>query len=255
MKLFTTTMAVATIAIGLAFSGNTNADIVYSTNFNSPTYSDGGLIGQDAWLITGASTTNPINVANTGTNGNVSLVTTGQDVNHLFTAVAPASLTSISVSADMTLTAAQATGDYFLHLGDGGTTNFYARIYARASTNPGFFQMAMGTSSGAGVTYGGDLAIGTLFNIEARYDVVSGLLNDTGALFVNSVSYIGATTIGTDAINFASVNLRQGTAGSAASVTLDNIVVTTVAIPEPTTAGLGLIGLAGMMVARRRRIC
>ena len=256
MKLFTTTMAVATIAIALAFSGNTKADIVYSTNFNAPTYTDGGLIGQDAWLITGASTTNPINVANVGTDGNVTLTNNGQDVRRAYTNNLVADLSSISLSADVIVTAALATGDYFMHLGNNSDTIFQARVYAKSGTTAGTFQLAMGTSSGtAGLVYGAELSLNSLFNIRAQYDIVSGLANDTGTLFVNGNSYIAALTTGTDALSFASVSLRQGTAASAPSVIVDNIVVTTVAIPEPTTAGLGLIGLAGMMMARRRRIC
>jgi len=53
------------------------ASIIYLTSFNSPTYSDGGLIGQDGWLITGTSVVNPISVSNTATNGFVSLVNHG----------------------------------------------------------------------------------------------------------------------------------------------------------------------------------
>ncbi len=256
MKLFTKTMAVATVVIALTFSGNTNADIVYSTNFNSPTYSDGGLIGQDGWLITGTSVVNPINVANVGTDGNVTLTNNGQDVRRAYTNNLVADLSNISLSADVIVTAALATGDYFMHLGNNTDTVFQARVYAKSGTTAGTFQLALGTSSGtAGLVYGAELNLNSLFNVRAQYDIVSGLANDTGFLFVNGNPYIAALTTGTDALSFASVSLRQGTAANAPSVIVDNIVVTTVAIPEPTTAGLGLIGLAGMLVARRRRTC
>ena len=72
--------------------------VVYSTNFNSPAYSDGGIIGQDGWIISLTSTTNPINVANTGSNGSVALATTGQDVRRIFTPTASSG--SVYLKAD-----------------------------------------------------------------------------------------------------------------------------------------------------------
>ncbi len=257
MKRFVCLLLMPVVA--LAAVQKVNAAILYSTDFNAPAYADGPLIGQDGWAITGASVVSPIAVANTGSNGNVSLTTTGQDVNRTFTADAVAS--SIFLTTDIFVTAVQATGDYFIHLGDGGTSNFYGRIYARASA--GGFQLAMGTSSGATVNYGADLSLNTQYSILARYDSVAGAGNDTGALFVNPLNpfglgdtaYIAATNTGTDAASIAaisSVNLRQGTAANAPNVTLDNIRVATItAVPEPST--FGLLGLFGVAFAARRR--
>jgi hypothetical protein len=227
--------------------------IIYSTDFNSPTYSDGGLIGQDGWAITGTSTVSPISVANTATNGDVTLVTTGQDVNRTFTPATTAG--SIYLKSTITVSTAQVTGDYFLHLGDGGTSNFYARLYVRSSGTG--YAMALGTSSGTAVNYGADLAFGATQTVLIRYDFVPGAANDTGAVFLNpttedgsaDVPYILATTTGTDSASISSVNLRQGTAANAPGVTIDNIVVS---IPETSsTAMLGL--LAGVGMIRRRR--
>lgn len=227
-------------------AGQASAAVVYSTDFNAPTYSDGGIIGQDSWLITGSSVVSPISIANSATNGNVTLANTGQDVNRVFTPAITAG--GATLSADITITAANATGDYFLHLGDGGASNFYARIYAKAGTAANTFQLAMGTSSGAtGLVYGADLAFATTYRITARYDLVAGTLNDTGAILVNDVQYVNALTTGTDATSIASVNIRQGSTGPA--VTIDNITVDS--IPEPTS--LGLIGLGALILGRRRR--
>jgi hypothetical protein len=244
------------LAVSIIVGNQSQAQLVYSTDFNSPLYTDAAIIGQDGWAITGTSTTNPISVANTATNGNVSLTTTGQDVNRTFTPFAVSNLLSIDYSAEINVTAAQTAGDYFMHLGDGGTSNFWGRLFARASTNPGFYQLAMTTSSvvaPATPLYGADLAIGSPVVITARYDIVSGLTNDTGELFVNGNPYVAAVTTGTDAAtSFSSVNFRQGTAANAATVTIDNVSVNVTAIPEPASAlllGLGLIGFVG----RRRK--
>jgi len=239
------------LAAMLGGATNSHAAILYSSNFNSPTYADGGIIGQDGWVITNVSVTNPILVSNTATDGKVSLVTTGQDVNHPFI---PADTNySVYLAADITVSAAQATGDYFLHLSDGGTSAFNNRVYAKLGSTAGTFVMALATGSGAAVTYGTtDLTLGTTYRILARYDFVPGATNDTGALFVNPTNilgigdtpYVAATTIGADAGTISAVNFRQGAPPNAPTVMIDNLNV----IPEPATwtllglAGLGLVG-------------
>ncbi len=239
----------------LLCSADAAVTVLYSTGFDSPTYSDGGLIGQDGWAITGTSVVNVVNVANTATDGTVSLTTTGQDVRHGFT---PAATTgSVFLSAEITVGSA-GTGDYFIHLSDGGTSNFYARTYVQAS-GAGFV-MALGTSSGtAGLVYGTTvLSFNTSYSLLVRYDFVSGAANDTGALFINpttidgtgDTAYVAATTTGTDATTIAGVNLRQGSTGSApGGVVIDNI---SVFVPEPSVAALGGLGVLALL--RRRRL-
>ncbi|HUO08224.1 MAG TPA: hypothetical protein VM008_08000, partial [Phycisphaerae bacterium] len=109
--------------------------ILDTANFNAPTYSDGALSsstttttpGQDNWLTTSAGGTNNISVANSATNGTVTLTTSGEDVRRPFDGGASVTSGSIYLEADITVNTAQATGDYFMHLGDGGTSNFNAR--------------------------------------------------------------------------------------------------------------------------------
>ncbi|HYD01089.1 MAG TPA: hypothetical protein VEB22_07670, partial [Phycisphaerales bacterium] len=197
--------AIASLSVA-ALAGIASAQTLYTSDFNAPLYSDGALIGQDGWVITGSSVVNPINIANTGTNGNVTLATTGQDVRRPF---APQTANSVFLQFDMVMLTAAATGDYFIHLGDGGTSNFYARVYARSSGAG--FQMALGTSAGA-VSYGSTvLNFGQTYTVVARYDFVAGAANDTGALYIDPTTpggtgdtpYVLATTIGTDATTIA----------------------------------------------------
>jgi hypothetical protein len=222
------------------------AAVLYTADFESPTFSDGPLIGQDSWVITGTSTVNPINVSS----GLVPLATTGQDVRRAFSPVTSADSPTVTLQADINVSAAQANGDYFMHLGSDNTSNFFARVYARSSA--GGFQMAMGTSSGTtGLLWGGDLNFGETYTVLAAYNFVDGDLNDTGALFVNGAFYIDALTTGADAAVISSVHLRQGNSGNAPTLTVDNIVVT--AVPEPSSiASLALLGVAGVVVRRRR---
>jgi trimeric autotransporter adhesin len=229
--------------------------VLYSTNFNSPTYSDGGLIGQDSWVITGTSVVSPITVANTAVNGTVTLTTTGQDVRRAFAAQ---SADSIFLKANITVGTAQATGDYFIHLGDNGANNFFARTYIKSSGAG--FQLALGMGPGTTETYGaGVLLFATSYTILVRYDFIAGITNNTGALFVNPITadgsgetaYVAATSSGTDATSISSVGLRQGATGSApGGVVIDNISVSF--IPEPCAAVLGSLGLTAIL--RRRRL-
>jgi hypothetical protein len=252
----TSTLFLCAIAVVATLASSARAGtILYQTNFNNPPYSDGAIIGQDSWAITGTSVVNPIMVANTATNGNVTLTTTGQDVNRQFTSVNSG---SVFLSADIDVTSA-GTGDYFIHLDDGTTTDFYARTYVKAS-GAGYV-MALGTSSGT-VTYGTNvLSFGTTYRMVAQYNFnLPGTTDDTASLYINPTDpiyggdnlYVAGTTTGTDATTISGVNLRQGTAGSAPGVTVDNIDVATV--PEPASillGGLSLIGLIG--VARSRK--
>lgn len=264
------TLSAAALTLALASVSQAALAPLYSTNFNSPTYSDGVLNsgadtttpGQDGWLTTSGGSTNAIAVSNTATNGIVTLTNTGQDVRHLFTptVAAPASGTnSVYLQADINVASITgSTGDYFIHLGDGSTSLFYARTYIRASG--GGYQLAVGSSSGA-ATFGSTvLDLNTNYTILVRFDLNSGTANDSGALFVNPTTedgsgntpYVAVTTVGTDPTNpISSVSLRQGSSSNltALSMTVDNIVVS--AVPEPTTiaAGLAAMGLIG----RRRR--
>lgn len=245
-----TSLLLAAIACGICSAEAST--ILFTTDFNAPAYSNGALIGQDGWVITGSSVVNPIAAANTGTDGTVTLTTNGQDIRRAF---APNHTSgSIYLNVEFTVATAQAAGDYFVHLGDNGASNFYARTYIRSSGTG--FVMALGTSSGA-ATYGTTvLDFNTAYTLLVRYDIVAGTTNDTGALFINpanelgvgDTAYVAATTIGTDATVINSVSLRQGTAASAPGVTIDSI---TVLVPEPSSTLLGALGILGLL--RRRR--
>ncbi|MFA6043427.1 MAG: hypothetical protein WC718_00460, partial [Phycisphaerales bacterium] len=158
---FVRTLQVAAVSAFALAAGQAQAGILYTTDFNAPTYSNGALVGQDGWLRTGTIATNPLTVSNSATNGGVAM-TTGEDANHPFL---PASTDgSIYLSADFTVTSASTAGDYFLHFSDGSSSLFYSRIYARSSGSG--FTLAMGTSSGTAVTYGTtELAFGTSYHL------------------------------------------------------------------------------------------
>ena len=238
---------------------------------NSPTYVDGGIIGQDGWVNTGASTVNPIAVSNTATNGIVTLAVAGQDVNRPFTAASSGSV--VYYGADISLSAAQATGDYFLHLSDGGTNDFFLRLWAESSGS-GY---VLGTSSSnvnatAPAVYGSTvLNFGQTYRIVQRQDINAGVTNDVSTLYVSPTSnteasntvyatfsnVVGGATDPSDITAFTALNFRQGTTNFAPTVSLvDNVIVATdfssaAAVPEP--AAISILGLGALALLSRRR--
>jgi len=240
--------ALLTLAV-VAIAGAVNAQ-----NFNNPPYTDGALVGQDSWTQIGTVVTNPIQVVNSATNGVATFTTSGQDAFRTFgPAVTPANASSIQLNADINLSAAQANGDYFLLLSDGGASNFFDRVYAKAGTAAGTFALGLATSSGGTITYGADLNFGTTYTIGALYNFVAGAGNDTAALSVNGNSYVAGVTTGTDAASISTINIRQGSATAAATGSVDNLSVTITAVPEPATCVLLGVGLLVGVTARIRR--
>ena len=261
---------VAFLAVALLFSSpRTFATSVFSDSFSDP---NGALLGQSpqigtgAWTITGTSVVNPINV----NNGLVVLANNGQDAYAaLSSSVSTTAGGSIFIGLDLNVTAAQATGDYFLHLGStvGGTSGFYDKIWTKSSGS-GF---VLGSQDNSGtVTYGSTvLTLGTTYRLVTEEDFVSGAANDTFKFFVNptdlsvaanNTAYLTATWSSTtaEASSYAEINFRQGTATSAPSETVDNLIVSSTfsdvsAVPEPSTVALAALGGAACLVAFRRR--
>jgi hypothetical protein len=238
---------------------------VFADNF---TYPNGPLLGQGSWIITGTSTVNPLQVVN----GRASLMNTGQDANAAFSS--PFTLgdsDSLYLGATINVSTAL-TGDYFLHVGPGPAGNsfdFFQRIFVKSS-GTGFVLGYAETSGGATQTYGTDvLSFGTDYRVVLAYHRVGGNLNDTAALYVNpsltevdNLAYVtkvwNSTTAETNIV--ATVNLRQGTASSAATLLVDDLNVSPLfsevavftPVPEPSCALLGGFGLFTFAFLRRR---
>ncbi len=242
--------------------------VLDTANFNAPTYSDGALSaatttttpGQDNWLTTSAGGTNNILVSGSATNGLVTLTGAGEDVRRPFDGGASVTSGSVYLEADITVTAATAGGDYFMHLGDGGTANFNGRVYLESS-GAGFV-LAFPTGADTTPNYGTTvLNFNQTYHVLARYDFVAGLANDTGALYVNPTSidgsadspYVAATTAGIDATTISAMYLRQGGATTAGSLTVDNMEAFTENAATPEPASLSVLALGGVALLARRR--
>lgn len=241
-----------------------------STFTETFSYPNGALTGQGGWVRNGSTSTNPLTV----TNGAVALATSGEDVS---TAIGfTASSNTLYAGFDLTLSGAQATGDYFAAFNTASNqTNFTGRFFAKSSGAGYVLGYQLG-ATGATPTYSSTvLNFSTNYRIVVRYDFVAGAANDQGTFYVsptqatellNSAATSTITWGGSTAENasLAAFTLRQGTASSAPTISsFDNLIVSTSfssaanisAVPEPSTyaALAGALALAGVIAHRRRK--
>jgi hypothetical protein len=201
-----------------------------------------GALTANGWTAHSAGGTNAISASATGLTysgltsaGNAAAMTTsGEDINRTFTAQTSG---SVYASFLLNVSAAQSAGDYFFHLGGNpiGST-FVNRLFARSAT--GGFQLGLSFNSSipAAPVYDPTVyTFGQTYLIVVKYTFVAGTGNDILTFYVNpgvGVSEPGSgaiTTITTtsDAASLASVALRQGSAGSSPTLTIDRLRVGT----------------------------
>lgn len=254
----------------LVVTASVQATPLFSDDFNG--YANADLAGQGPWLQNGSSAVTPAQILN----GRVLLGSSGQDLNAaLSSPFALVDGTSFFIGATINLSAANATGDYFLHWSPTtGSTIFISRVEARSSGTG--FQLGYVETSGTGasLTWGTEeLSFNQDYRIVLAYNVVAGPLNDTANFYVNpsdtlveanNTPYLSDTwnSVSAEVAALGAINLRQGTAANAPTLALDDLgVATTFAeaatftpVPEPTSLSiLGGFGLLACYLIRRRK--
>ena len=255
---------------------------LFSDDFNS--YSTGNLagltqdaVGQGPWRQTGTAAATPIQVNNISGNNVAALGTSGQDI-YAGLPGGPITLAdgdNFYIGLTLNVSAAQATGDYFLHFSSPlGTTSFFNdRLFVKSTTG-GYLLGWVETSGGAVASYGTSvLNFNTAYRVIVAYHDVAGTLNDTGAVYVDSAdstenianAYVTKSWTSTTAENetIAALNFRQGSAANAATLTVDDlnasttfsdVTTFTAVVPEPTSLSLlGGFGILAWYISRRRK--
>lgn len=211
-----------------------------------------------AWSNVSAPTTNPLQIVS---NAVPLSAGGGEDALSLTDGQIPTTPGNvIHTGLDINVSSATAAGDYFQHLGDGSTSIFFQRLFAKSS-GAGYVLGLVDTSgTGSTITYGSTvLSFGTSNHVDINWTPVAGNNNDTFAVLVNSLPYLThawtSTTVEPTLIK--SANLRQGGSSTSAALTVDNYVVDApTVVPEPgTIVLLSIVGLAGLGCRRFANRC
>jgi len=210
-------------------------------------YAAGDTLGSHGWLITSTpSYTNPLTVVAPGltfsgyspsTVGNACAITnTGQDRYKEFNTTITSG--DVYLWAMINVSAANATGDYFLAMSPTTQTNMTSRLYAKSSGSG--YVLGLNKSNETPVTYGSTVFdFNTTYVIVSKYSFQAGTGDDILSLYVlpsgtlpidePATPEMGPYTNSSkgDAVELKSVTLRQGTAANAPTLTIDGIRVTT----------------------------
>jgi hypothetical protein len=157
-----------------------HAAVLFSESFSYIEDGTNNLVWRGPWLQSGTVTSNPIQFSN----GKVTLRSSGQDVNAALSS--PLTLhdgTTFYIGATINVSAAQTSGDYFLHWSPfTGSTYFYSRLEARSAS--GGFQLGYVETSGTGasLTWGTTvLNLNQDYRVVIAYNVVGGGTNNDTA--------------------------------------------------------------------------
>lgn len=216
------------------------AQLLLTEDFN---YTVDTELKANGWVGTGAtpSTINPIKVTTasisysaypgSGIGNEISLTTSGEDLNKSYNAITSG---TIYYSAIVNLSAAQTTGDYFLHIGDlPSGTSYFGRAYAKLVGEKIAFGVLKVSGGTVAPTYSD-----AVYDLNTSYLIVvkTDITNGTSSLIVNPTLGTEPTTgwlsnsDGSTAFPVAglkTINVRQGTAANAPTLKIDAIRVAT----------------------------
>jgi phage gp45-like len=212
-------------------------------------YAESALLTSNCWTAHSAGGTNSITVTTSSINysgylssgiGNeVTLSTSGEDINKGFTSTNSGDLYASFI---VNVTSAQTNGDYFAHFGatsGSNVTSFGGRIWVKKDATTDNFAFGVSKSSTtANISYTDfNYTTGTTYLVVVKYSIVSGATNDVADLYINpTLNALEPTpTISTlivdngtvDPAQLTSFCLRQGNSANAPALKLDGIRVAT----------------------------
>jgi hypothetical protein len=219
--------------------GWVNGQALLVENFD---YTTGTLLTDNGWTITGTTVTNPITVTaptisyagylSSGIGNEVTLQSSGQDVNKQFAAQTSG---SVYASILVNIKTASTTGDYFFHFGQStiGTT-FKGKLFAKSDvSNKLAFGISYGANTGNFTAFNYDLNTTYLIVLKYTFNTAT-TSDDQVAVFINPVPgnpeplpTIVNTDTPTEIPNVGCIALRQGTAANTVSSLVDGIRVAT----------------------------
>jgi len=236
-KLILTVFTLALLMLNFSF-----AQLLLNEDFN---YNTGDTISNRGWTVFSGTTTNIIKVVNPGLSftgysasnvGNAAFMNnTGQDA--YLDATVSVSNGSIYASFMINDSIAQSTGDYFLAMLPQTSTSLYsARTFIKLLST-GYYKMGISKGSETAVYTTDSFALKTTYLCVVKYQFNTGTLNDTLKLFMFSsgfpatepatASAITGGGVTADATDLGRIALRQGTASSAPTLTIDGIHMAT----------------------------
>jgi MYXO-CTERM domain-containing protein len=249
MKNLNTLSLLAVGAFALVAASAANASFVYSSSLKAPPLTAGNLAGQDNWAVS-SGTVNAVQVGSTGTtlvNGSGSR----EDLTHSLTQIGTGQ--TYYVGFDVTISAAAnlTSSTYFMAFNNG--TNYVTRIFVTSASGSNFTFGLSGNSSTV-TAWGAGLTFGTTYRVVGSYDQATKETKLWVSPTSSSSTSISSTSL--TAVNVNSILLRQDT--GTASELLSNMVVATTfdeaaTFPVPAPGALALLGVAGLVGARRRR--
>jgi hypothetical protein len=221
-------------------------------------YTAGTLLTANGWLAHSGAGTNAITVTSPGLTyaghpgsgvGNaISMTTSGEDDNKLLSA--PITSGSAYASFLVNVSAATATGDYFIGLLQNASA-FPVRVYVKAS-GAGFV-FGIGKQAGTATYEATVRTFGTTYFIATNYIYNAAAQDDAVNLWVNpalggaepAATIPNVTFANADATTITAFYVRQGTAASASTQRVDAILAgTTWASVTPSTVVTPTISVA-----------
>lgn len=238
-------------ANSLVLSNISQADVLFSDNFNS--YTNGNLVGQGGWAAHSAAGANPVQVSN----GSIAIQQpsgSAEDVNHSLGATLGAGDTwYYSMNVDVT---SSSTLVYFAMLLQ-GTGNFEGKLFVAPSTVGGDFVFGItGSASTAPTTWATGLSFGSDYQVVVAYD-----FDTTNAtLWVDPTSQSSTSVNNTGSFDDAATAIAFRQSGGGSVETIDNVIVGTTfddvvptGTPEPSSIALAALGGMGCLFMLRRK--